>query len=308
MFTHDPLSCLQFPTMATYISHLDVSLDEAEEQMLQSQGFKKINVDLNKGAGGNKIYLWYKKESCPAPITRLQVTFNNDMAAGLISAGYTKIPKDLNAGAAGDFIYLWYFRGSGEFHTPIVEIDVTTDADSEGQKFHFGWERLAGELNRRAEGNWIHAWVKREKQTYICDVTATDSYGSDKDYLKGGYIRMDEDTNRCAGGAFVFIWYRQTADSKRALTDLQISTNDPEYQALQQQNYQSVSVNLNEGTGGNQVYLWYKKQECNNPIKAVALLRNPAAFEEFEKAGVKVIKRNLNTGNGGSTEYLAVYQ
>ncbi|KAI3363627.1 hypothetical protein L3Q82_001254 [Scortum barcoo] len=286
------------PTMANYITSLDVSLDEAEEQLLQSKGFSKIDADLNKGAGGKNIYLWYKKESCSAPITRLQVTFNNDMAVGLINAGYTKIDKNLNAGAGGDYIYLWYFSGSGVYDTPIVDIDVTTSAENEAQKFRHGWERVTCDLNRKVGGNWIHVWVKRESQTYICDVSATDSYGSDTDYFQDGYIRMDEDTNRGAGGSFVFIWYRQTTDSKRALTNVQISTNDREYQSLQQQHYHSVSVNLNEGTRGNKVYLWYKKQACN-PIKAVTLLVNMAAVDEYEKAGVSVIKKNLNTGTDG---------
>ncbi|MCQ7550950.1 hypothetical protein NP176_22855, partial [Salmonella enterica] len=296
------------PTMAKYISHLEVSTDDAEEQMLQSQGFKKINVDLNKGAGGKSIHLWYKKGSCPSSVTKVQLTFNNDMAVGLIDAGYRKIPKDLNAGAGGDPIYLWYFNGSGEYDTPIVDIDVTTTAESEALKFGLGWERLACDLNRRAKGDWIHIWVKREKQTYICDVAATDSFGADADYFKAGYIRVDEDTNRGAGRAFGFIWYRQTTNPERALTHLQISTTDDEYQEFQQQNYQSVSVDLNEGTGGHQVYLWYKKEGCNNPIKAITLLLHTTAVAAYEKAGVTVIQRDLNTGNNGILEYLCLYQ
>ncbi|GLD59563.1 uncharacterized protein AKAME5_001155400 [Lates japonicus] len=230
------------------------------------------------------------------------------MAAGLINAGYTKIPKDLNAGAKGDYIYLWYFRGNTEYDTPIVDIDVTTDAESEADKFSVGWERLACDLNRKANGNWIHTWVKRQSQTYVCDVTATDSYGADTDWFQRGYIRLDEDTNRDAEGAFVFIWYRQTTDSQRALSALQISTNDSERQALQQQNYQPVSINLNEGTGGNHVYLWYKREKLEKPIKAVTLLFNTGAVPVYERAGINVIKRNLNTGNKGFTEYLCVYQ
>lgn len=52
------------------------------------------------------------------------------MARGLDRAGYTKIDKDLSVGAGGDYIYLWYYRGSGEFNTPIVDIYVTTVAES----------------------------------------------------------------------------------------------------------------------------------------------------------------------------------
>lgn len=299
---------LWFPTMGNYISHLAVSLDETEEQNLQSQGYNKIHVDLNKGARGKYIYIWYKKETSQAPITRIQFTFNDDMSAGLINAGYTKIPKDLNAGAEGDYIYLWYYRGSTEFDTRIVDIDVTTDAGSEAQKFSLGWEKLTCDLNRKAKGDWIHTWVKRAAQTYICDVIATNSFGSDAEYFNRGYIRLDEDTNRDANGAYVFIWYRQTTDSQRALTDLQISTSNSERQALQQQNYQPVSVNLNEGTGGDPVYLWHKRDQWGRPIKAIAVLFNMDAVPAYERSGINVIKKDLNRGNKGSTEYLCVSQ
>nr|XP_020445096.1 uncharacterized protein LOC109954007 [Monopterus albus] len=294
--------------MAAYISHLDVSLDKTDELKLQSRGFEKLDPDLNKGAGGNFIFFWYKKDPSSAPITRIQFTFNEDMAIGLEKAGYTKIDKDLNAGARGDYIYLWYFKGNTESDTPIVGIHVTTDAADEPQKFRCGWERLACDLNRKAGGNWIHTWVKRASQTYICNVTATHSYGADADYFRRGYIRLDEDTNRGADGAFVFIWYRQTTDPQRALTALHISTDMDEYQGLQQQNYQQVSVNLNESTKGNQVYLWYKKEDGQKPIKGITLLFNKDGVPAYVRAGFDVIKRDLNTGNNGWTEYLCVYQ
>lgn len=291
--------------MAKYISELDVSFDGADEQRLKLDGFMKIDVDLNKGAGGRGTYIWYKNGS--VPITRVQVTFNDDMGAGLNRAGYRKINKNLNDGTEGGQIYLWYFQGRGQYHTPIVEIDVTTDAKDEASKIRLDWEKLACNLNRGARGKWIHLWVKREEQTYICDVSATDSYDSDADKCKAGFIRVDEDTNRGSGADPIFIWYRQTIDSKGALNDLKVSTTDDEYQALQPQ-YQSVSVNLNEGTGGNKVYLWYKTQGSNNPIKAVTLLLNTAAVKEYEKAGATVIQSNLNEGNAGVTEYLSFSQ
>ncbi|XP_026173788.1 uncharacterized protein LOC113136890 [Mastacembelus armatus] len=293
--------------MAQYITHIDVSLNQSEEQKLQSKGFKKINVDLNKGAGGNFIYMWYKSQAGTAPITRIQLTFSDDMGAGLSRVGYTRIFKDLNAGAGGDYIYLWYFRGPTEFDFPIVDIDVTTDATQEAQKFVSGWEKVACDLNRKAEGSWIHAWVKRESNTYISDVIVTLNFGSDGDYFQKGYIRLDEDVNRGAEGPFVFIWYRLTTNPQQALTDLQISTNSSEYQALQQR-YKSLSVDLNEGTGGNRVYLWYRKDPSEKPIKAITLLVNTAAPPVYESFGANVIKGNLNAGTKGSTEYLCFYQ
>ncbi|XP_044185530.1 uncharacterized protein LOC122965486 isoform X2 [Thunnus albacares] len=290
-----------------YITHLAVSLNEAEEQELKAQGFKMIYDDLNKGALGKYINICYKKEDGAPPITRIQVTFNDDMAVGLRAAEYTKIDKDLNAGAAGDHIYLWYFRGGTEYDIPIVDIEVTTDAKDEGRKLKSGWERLACDLNRGNAGNYIHAWVKRARQTYICDVTATDSYTSDMKLFEDGYIRVDEDTNKGAFGEYVFIWYRQTTDPERALSDLQISTNDCQHQELQDKNYKQVSVNLNEGTKGNEVYLWFKQDELKKPIKAITVLVNSDAMKAYDDAGLNVIKRNLNTGNKGTTEYLSVH-
>ncbi|XP_073349102.1 uncharacterized protein [Pagrus major] len=297
----------ELSTMAQYITHLAVSIDECDEQHLQSQDYKKIDVDLNKGAGGNDIFLWYKRGS-QNPVTRVQVTYNDVMAHGLTSAGYTMIDKDLNAGAGGDYIYLWYYRGSGEFHTPIVDIDVATSAESDADKISHGWEGVTCDLNRKARGNWIHAWVKREHQTYISEVTATDSYALDAEYLNTGYIRMDEDTNRGAGGSDVFIWYRQTTDPQRALTDLAVSTNRDQYQYFQVQSYHLVNVNLNDRAKGNTVYLWSRKVQGDNPIKAIILLLQCDKAGVYGRKGVTVIEKDLNTGNDGQREYLCYYQ
>ncbi|KAM9338982.1 uncharacterized protein ABDE67_016694 [Symphorus nematophorus] len=288
--------------MANYITHLDVSFEGANEQRLQSNDFKKINVDLNKEEGGKSIFLWYKKGSGSPGITRVQLTFNKRMEEGMRKAGY--VPLTIT-----EDITIWFLIGSmDECYTPIVDLDITLGVEGEGQMFCNGWERLACSLNRNAGWSWFHFWVKRELPTYICDVSATDSYGSNYNYFKEGYIRMDEDINRFVGGSDVFIWFRQTTDSKRALNDLKVSTNDLEYQALRQQNYQPVSVDLNQGTGGNKVYLWYKKEGKNKPIRAITLLVNPDAPEVYEKAGASVIRKNLNAGTKGFTEYLCVNQ
>ncbi|XP_030002646.1 uncharacterized protein LOC115428015 [Sphaeramia orbicularis] len=289
--------------MAKYITDLDVSLNAAEEQELAARGFSKINVDLNLGAGGNKIFLWYMKGDIGA-VTQVQFTFSDSMAVGLTGAGFQKIPKNLNEGAFGNDIYIWFIRGST--NVPIVEMDVTTRPDDEARKITLGWERSACDLNRYATGYRIHAWVKRESKTYISEVTATDSFGLDAELFKKGYIRIDENVNRETLGSPVFIWFYLTTDPKQALNSLGISTNNDEYQSLQQQEYTPVSVNLNEGNGGNLVYLWFKKDKVNRPIQAVSVLVN-TAVDPFKKAGVQVIERNLNSGTFGAIVYLCYY-
>ncbi|XP_019209287.1 uncharacterized protein LOC109198108 [Oreochromis niloticus] len=297
--------------MPEYITELQVSWNEDDEEKFTKEGFSKIPVNLNKGTGGNTIYLWYKKGT-GSGISTIQFSFSQEMTNGLFEAGYTKIPKNLNEGAGRDEIYLWYSKS--EKNVPIVDIDVTEDADAEAQKFKDGWERLACDLNRNAGGNLIYLFVKREKQTYISEIMTTVDCSGDGDKFKNGYIRVDENTNRGAkerGSTTptIFLWYRLSTFPKDAYRDLKVSTNQSECEMYEQKGYKKVEQNLNEGTGGNKVYLWYKKADSNNPIKAVTVITNiPGAVEPYQRAGVKIIQESLNTGNNGVFIYVCFNQ
>lgn len=296
--------------MAEYIIELKVSLNKDEEEIYSKQGFSKIPVNLNDGAGGKIIYLWYKKGMGPG-ITNIQFSFSQEMTNGLFEAGYTKIDKNLNERARGDEIYLWYSK-SGE-NVPIVDIDVTEDADAEAQKFKDSWERLACDLNRNAGGNLIYLWVKREKQTYISEIKTTINCSEDRDNFKNGYIRVDENTNRGTNERgsptpTIFLWYRLSIYPKDAFGDLKVSTNQDDYEKYQQKGYLPVNQDLNEETGGNKVYLWYKKDSRDKPIKAVTVITNQGAVEPYQRAGVNVIQESLNTGNNGVPIYVCFNQ
>lgn len=284
--------------MTQYIVELDVSRNADEESKLRDQGFTKLEGNLTEGAGGSHVYLWYKKGDHSA-ITRIQVSFTEDMAKGLSSEGYRQILKDLNYGAGGNEIYLWFYCGSSEYDVPITDLYVSMGPEDGAMRFRDGWERVACNLNRGCGGNWIHLFFKRETETYICDITATNSYVHDIFNYKNGYIRLDEDTNKMAQGAWVFIWYRQTTSSDRAIKDIQVSTNDSEYQNLQARGYKVVNIDLNQVPGGNEIFLWYeKKMDVKKPIKATSLILNPKAPHFYTKAGVTVIPKNLNPGPG----------
>ncbi|XP_016334216.1 uncharacterized protein LOC107682515, partial [Sinocyclocheilus anshuiensis] len=236
------------------ITKLSVSTSKDEEEILGAQGYQLINVDLNQGAGGNQVLLWYKKECGNRPVTRIQFSFNENMKPGLADAGYELVNRDLNAGVRGDHVFLWYFYGSTEYDIPIVNLQVTTDAKEEPALLQDGWERLGCDLNRNAGGNFIYLWVKREKPSYICEITASVDFSSDKLLFQMGYTRVDEHTNRGACGNPVFLWYRRTTDKSKALTALNISTSLQEVSKLQAEGFKKLSVNLNKGTSGKDVY------------------------------------------------------
>ncbi|KAF3695242.1 hypothetical protein EXN66_Car010918 [Channa argus] len=293
--------------MSQHITELDVSLNEDDEYKFTEQGFSKIYVDLNKGAGGKFIYLWYKKGP-DAPITRIQFSFNDEMSPALEVAGFEKINNHLNAGAGGDPVNLWFYRGSTVFDVPIVDLQVTTEPEHEAQQFRLGWERLACDLNRNAGGNWIHLWVKREKPTYICDIQFTADFGSDALLFQDGYIRVDENLTRGPKRMYVFLWYRQTADPKRGLNDLKISSKDEEKQSFENLQYKFVSMNLKEKMGGDPVYLWYRKDGGGcSAVRALSVVINKAAVEAYNKAGVPIIKYDINPDYDGPAEFLCYY-
>ncbi|CAL9692160.1 unnamed protein product [Knipowitschia caucasica] len=286
------------------ITDIEVSLNQADEQQLQGQGFHRINEDLNQGCWGYPVYIWYKRQPGVDPITRIQISFVNKMNAGLTDAGYQKLDKNLIPGSP---VYLWYFKGQTEYDTPIVNLEVSTQANDDALKMKLGLERVGYNLNRSRQ--WMQLWMKREKPTYICDVTATNSFGSDADLFGKGYIRIDDTTNTMWWGGITsnFLWYRQTTDKNKALTNLQISNNTNQNQQWQQQGYKLVNVNLNEGTGGNAVYLWYKKVKGENPVKTLLLLSQLYGLTPFEKIGATIIQEGVNPSYNGPQRYLCYY-
>ena len=71
-------------------------------------GYTKLPIDLNMGAGGDFIYLCFtRNSSLGAPLEDVSVIAggSSDIPA---PTGYEKFPVDLNKGAGGAFIYLCY--------------------------------------------------------------------------------------------------------------------------------------------------------------------------------------------------------
>ncbi|XP_015254740.1 PREDICTED: uncharacterized protein LOC107100679 [Cyprinodon variegatus] len=87
-------------------------------------------------------------------------------------------------------------------------------------------------------------------------------------------------------------------------TNLPVSVNQEEEKEYKSLRYDRVPTNLNEGTAGPDVFLWYKKESSKDPIRMITLLVDPAAPRMFKIAKATVINKNLNEGNKGTPEYL----
>jgi hypothetical protein len=111
-------------------------------------GFTKVGVDLNQGAGGDYIFLCYKK-GIGAPITGLAVTLNGGSPP--TDATYTRVNVDLNRNCGGDtdFVWLWYTKDPG--CSTIREVHVQADQNPPPT----GYTRINVDLNSNAGGAFI---------------------------------------------------------------------------------------------------------------------------------------------------------
>jgi hypothetical protein len=120
--------------------------------ILPPEGFTKINIDLNWGAGGDFIYVCYKR-GVGTPITGLAVTLDG----GSPPAGYawTRIDVDLNRNAGGDFIWLWYTKDPA--CTTVKDLVVLVNAQATPDDY----TKINVDLNRNAGGEYLYfAYLK----------------------------------------------------------------------------------------------------------------------------------------------------
>jgi hypothetical protein len=157
-------------------------------------GWNRIDVDLNKGAGGDYVYLCvnYNKGDHAEPINGLWVCYSAcPQGYGTVWGEPTWGQNLLNRGAGGDPLHLGYFRGN---ITPLREIGfvaLDSQADSSLQACNTlphapydDWWPMPGvqDLNRGAGGAYIYPCVRympggaRNSTDRIWDLTALDDY------------------------------------------------------------------------------------------------------------------------------------
>lgn len=118
-------------TPTTYISEIFIGTGKTSVEaktMLRSKGILEKNIvqlDLNRNAGGDWIYLGYKTTtSSDKAITHILADyFNSAQTKGITSNGFSMniLNSNLNSNAGGKYIYLYYTRDKGA-GKPITEI------------------------------------------------------------------------------------------------------------------------------------------------------------------------------------------
>ncbi len=115
-------------------------------------GYTKVNVDLNTGAGGDFIYVCYKK-GVGAPITGLAITISGHVPSPEFT--WTKIDVDLNRHAGGEFIFLWYTKDPACSTIGNIIILLGSQATPDG------YTKIPWDLNQGAGGAFIYLAYNR---------------------------------------------------------------------------------------------------------------------------------------------------
>ena len=119
--------------------------------------YTKIDKDLNKGAGGEYVYLCYTTALSSPPITGFQVFAGGSASFG-IQNGYNKIPNDLNKGAGGSYIYAC--TTTNDRLTPITGLDVVQGDSRYTYPNDSSWVRIDQDCSEGAGGNYTYIVYK----------------------------------------------------------------------------------------------------------------------------------------------------
>ena len=121
-----------------------------------------------------------------------------------------------------------------------------------------------------------------------------------------GWTKIDRDLNRDAGGAYINLFYKNGLEDQESISEITFIVNSQAVPA----GYIKIPNDLNEGCGGNTpfIYLCYKKELTNNPIRRVDILIGQNAVlpndfywgNNFYSGG----KQDLNQGASGNYIWL----
>lgn len=178
-----------YVNLQNYIYDLKIIKGSSSTIGVDDPGYYKINVDLNKGAGGKYIYLAFTRDpekvkgssswiydgmkGSHNPVRNIYVKSNSfgygfnmepsNCAAPIETKDFLGYHQpDLNDGAGGKYIYAWQEKCSTytpNHPNPIREVGVIYGNSSTIQP-PSPWIRISGDLNEGAGGDYIYFCIK----------------------------------------------------------------------------------------------------------------------------------------------------
>ena len=185
-----------------YVSEIATAAGSSREnciKQLTDNGYQYIDLDLNKGAGGDYIYMGYKTTTkYTDAITNLIVSEGKSSDTRIDGCDYTMTKclngfnGDLNKGAGGKWLYLKYTKGGKAESVPaITKLEIHTRASS-GCTYVNGYVNSTlsytpMDLNKGAGGAYIYISMGKTAYSGSSDVLTNDL---SVEYLGAGYYKF----------------------------------------------------------------------------------------------------------------------
>lgn len=185
---------------------------------LGAEGY--VDLDLNKDAGGDYVYVGYSYTSDPAKaIKEIRAYHEEDHPATLTDdygRKFTLVSDiDINKDAGGDYIYLYTTKGSSN-DDPISSISAAFKVNTGKSRVNWvdgssvtattyctkHWDsNKDSDLNRRAGGKYIYLMYTTVDSSFK-GTAKTLKYGKDKTYSRDAFENQNE-TGKYIGGVYV---------------------------------------------------------------------------------------------------------
>ncbi len=146
-------------------------------------GYTLLPIDLNRGAGGDFIWIYYKlglddgSTEGLVPVNRVYTVDTSDGEHD--PYGGTLASVDLNKGAGGDFIYLYFTRGFGNPARCVVVWNAGEDND----EHNYYWGPVTPVDNLVTYDPSDVVWARQHGTTSLQDLNE----GSGGDFIYVGY-------------------------------------------------------------------------------------------------------------------------
>jgi Ca2+-binding EF-hand superfamily protein len=198
-------------------------------------------------------------------------------------------------------------RGTGVFdgttrHRPVVDIALSFNAKDEKKYKNMKYERSFANLNQGTFGKDLHLWLLREESKTsiknalfssatvrkrpelkypICEIRI-DTKDNSSSLYADGFKCIDGSTNKgwFNWGTDMYLWVRRDYKLKECpINDIHLTTgnaNDSTSKIydIPSRGYRRLEANLNHGTKGSDVFLWYHKDNHGETPRGTGFSKN----------------------------------
>lgn len=162
---------------------------------------------VNRGAGGNYIYLWVEREK-PSYICEVAASVDFYPDKHMLELGFTRVDEDTNRGAGGNYVYLWYRRTTDKSKA-LTALNVSTDFQENVRIQNEGFKKISVNLNAGTTGNDVYAWHLNEGcESQIKAMVLLINSDACRVYQKAGVNFVNKNLNEGNKGQEMYIAYQ----------------------------------------------------------------------------------------------------